>query len=277
MLLNFMDLALKNCMYALLEVDVTEVRRFIETYAAATGERLSFTGYLAFCLAHAVAADKSVQAYRKGRKQLVTFDDVDVGMMIERQFASGPAPIGHVIRRANEKSFLEIHQEIRAVQTGPLPNRESIPGWAKAAISLPGPLVALLRKGIHAARMQDPWRVWAAMAGTVGVSSVGMFGGTHRGGSWAISTPAGHSLSLIVGGIATKPFLVDGRVKPREILCLTVAFDHAVVDGAPAARFVSRLLDLIESGYGLGFLRPQEPAGSQAGSRGQAAPQPMRA
>jgi hypothetical protein len=28
-------------------------------------------------------------------------------------------------------------------------------------------------------------------------------------------------------------------------------FDHDVVDGAPAARFVERLVDLIESGYGL--------------------------
>jgi pyruvate/2-oxoglutarate dehydrogenase complex dihydrolipoamide acyltransferase (E2) component len=35
------------------------------------------------------------------------------------------------------------------------------------------------------------------------------------------------------------------------MLDLTVAFDHDVVDGAPAARFVKRLVELIESGYGL--------------------------
>ncbi len=34
-------------------------------------------------------------------------------------------------------------------------------------------------------------------------------------------------------------------------LCLTVCFDHDIIDGAPAARFVTRLKELIESGFGL--------------------------
>jgi pyruvate/2-oxoglutarate dehydrogenase complex dihydrolipoamide acyltransferase (E2) component len=56
---------------------------------------------------------------------------------------------------------------------------------------------------------------------------------------------------LIVGGIARKPAVIGEHVEPRDILDLTVAFDHDVVDGAPAARFVKRLVGLIESGYGL--------------------------
>ncbi|NTU81392.1 MAG: 2-oxo acid dehydrogenase subunit E2 [Chloroflexales bacterium] len=32
---------------------------------------------------------------------------------------------------------------------------------------------------------------------------------------------------------------------------MTVVFDHDVIDGAPAARFTRRLVELIESGYGL--------------------------
>ena len=34
----------------------------------------------------------------------------------------------------------------------------------------------------------------------------------------------------------------------RSILALTCIFDHDVVDGAPAARFATRLQQLIESG-----------------------------
>jgi pyruvate/2-oxoglutarate dehydrogenase complex dihydrolipoamide acyltransferase (E2) component len=37
----------------------------------------------------------------------------------------------------------------------------------------------------------------------------------------------------------------------RQILHLTLVFDHDVIDGAPAARFTKRLVELIESGYGL--------------------------
>jgi hypothetical protein len=32
---------------------------------------------------------------------------------------------------------------------------------------------------------------------------------------------------------------------------MTISFDHDMIDGAPAARFVQQLIDLIESGYGL--------------------------
>src|SRR5512139_569203 len=73
----------RHNMYALLEVDVTVARKFIQDYEAKTGEQLSFTGFLISCLARAVDEDKAVQAYRKGSKQLVMFDDVDVGLMVE--------------------------------------------------------------------------------------------------------------------------------------------------------------------------------------------------
>lgn len=80
------------------------------------------------------------------------------------------------------------------------------------------------------------------------MTSVGMFGGNHSG--WGISaTP--QPLGLVVGGIAWKPAVVEGRIEPREMLCLTVTFDHDIVDGAPATRFVRRLVELIESGYGI--------------------------
>ena len=45
--------------------------------------------------------------------------------------------------------------------------------------------------------------------------------------------------------------MVDGKIAIRDYLCVTLSFDHDIVDGAPAARFVSRLRELIESGYGL--------------------------
>jgi 2-oxoacid dehydrogenases acyltransferase (catalytic domain) len=110
----------KHRVYGLLEVDITIARQVIAAHKARTGEALSFTGYLA----HAVAENPLVQAYLKSRKHLVVFDDVDVGLMVEREIGGARAPMGYVIRRANHKSFREIHQEIRAVQTqAVLPNK----------------------------------------------------------------------------------------------------------------------------------------------------------
>ena len=80
------------------------------------------------------------------------------------------------------------------------------------------------------------------------ITSVGMFGGGHSG--WGL-TPTPQSLGLVVGGITWKPAVVNGGIESREILNLTIMFDHDVVDGAPATRFTRCLVELIESGYGL--------------------------
>jgi hypothetical protein len=237
----------KHSIYGLLEVDVTLVRQFIADHKTQTGEALSFTGYLAYCLARAVDEDKSVQAYLKGRTQLVISDDVDVAMPVERQIGGTRAPMVHIIRRANHKTFLEIHQEIRAVQAQPVPHNKGFAPGILFFMRLPWPVPQLFGTIIRAATRRDPAGTTVALAGTVGVTAVGMFG--LRSG-WGL-VPMVQSLGLIVGGIARKPAVVGDRIEPREMLSLTVAFDHDVVDGAPAARFVKRLVELIESGYGL--------------------------
>jgi hypothetical protein len=85
---------------------VTRVRKFIKEHEVQTGEALSFTGYLAFCLGRAVGEDKSVQAYPKGRKHLVIFDDVDVFLPVEHELAGAHAAIPYIFRGANNKSYL---------------------------------------------------------------------------------------------------------------------------------------------------------------------------
>lgn len=86
------------------------------------------------------------------------------------------------------------------------------------------------------------------------VSAVGMFG---SGGGWGI-TPTNYPLQLTVGGISRKPRFVDGEVEPRECLHVTATFDHDVVDGAPAARFLERLRELVEGAHGLGVDEGEE-------------------
>lgn len=247
--LSFLNLSSwAHYMFALLEVDVTAARRFVEAYKTRTGEGLSFTGYLTFCLARAVDEDTSVQAYLKGRDKLVVFEDVDVGMMIERRIGETRAPVGYVVRRANHKTFMEIHQEIRAVQAEPLPRRKEAPPWFRWLQRLPGPLQPLFNALVRRAIRRNPAGMWVALAGTVSVTAIGMFA---NGSGWGLAAPGGHTLCLIVGGIARKPVIVQDRIEAREVLSLTVAFDHDIVDGAPAARFTERLKELIESGYGL--------------------------
>jgi pyruvate/2-oxoglutarate dehydrogenase complex dihydrolipoamide acyltransferase (E2) component len=83
--------------------------------------------------------------------------------------------------------------------------------------------------------------------GVVLVTSVGMFGNVA---GWGIPLAA-HTLCVTVGGIESRSVLHDGELQERERLCLTVTFDHDVVDGAPAARFIQRFVTLVQEGAGL--------------------------
>ena len=236
-----------HAIYGLLEVDVTIARQIIAEHKARTGESLSFTAFLAVCIARAVEEHKEVQACLKGRRQMMIFDDVNIGLMVEHKAEGKGALMGHVIESANRKTYLEIHQEIRSVQSAPVPPGRGMPSWLRTAMLLPWPLSRLTMALLRWNRRRDPMS-FVSMGGTVAITSVGMFGGGHSG--WGL-TPTPQSLGLVVGGIAWKPAAVEGRIEPREILNLTVAFDHDVVDGAPATRFTRRLVELIESGYGL--------------------------
>jgi pyruvate/2-oxoglutarate dehydrogenase complex dihydrolipoamide acyltransferase (E2) component len=248
LMINILDLpGPTHYMYGLLEVDVTVAKQIIDGHKAATGETLSFTGYLTLCLARAVDENKEVQAYLNGRNQLILFDDVDVGMMIEHTVGEKKTLMGHVIRCANHKTYRQIHEEIRKVQSEPAPTGRGMPNWFRSILLLPRPLYRLVTGLMGMITRRDP-TINVAASGTVFITAVGMFGKGHSG--WGITTTP-HSLSLVVGSMAWKPAVIDGQIEPREILNLTVVLDHDVIDGAPATRFINSLVELIENGDGL--------------------------
>ncbi len=83
---------------------------------------------------------------------------------------------------------------------------------------------------------------------TVVVAATGM----ASPGLLAQGIPSGlHPLAIEVGGMARRP----SPEGDREMLALTVVFDHAVTDGAPVDRFVRRLHALM---IGAGGLSPAQ-------------------
>ena len=85
--------------------------------------------------------------------------------------------------------------------------------------------------------------------GTVTLTSVGMFlGGSGHG----IGVQTIMPLTVLVGGVTERPWVVDDEIVVRKILDLTVTIDHTTVDGGPAARFGATLRELLEAGGVLG-------------------------
>jgi pyruvate/2-oxoglutarate dehydrogenase complex dihydrolipoamide acyltransferase (E2) component len=253
--LDWMDLMHRqHTVHALVEVDVTDARRAIREQRAATGEGLSFTAFVVGAFARAIGEDTRMHAYRKGRRGLVLFDDVDVTVLVESDLEGAKIPVPHIVRAANRKSATSIHREIRDAQTGEVPYgglRRWLPVW----LLVPG----VVRRLAWSRLLADPRRR-KRLTGTAAVTAVGMFG---RGAGWVVPL-TDYSIALAVGSIARKPAVVADdtpggtgeRIAVREILSLTVSVDHDVIDGAPAARFTMRLKELLERGAGVATAAP---------------------
>ena len=77
---------------------------------------------------------------------------------------------------------------------------------------------------------------------TFTITNYGTFGATY-------ATPIinkGDIAILGTGRIADRPWAVDGRIEVRKILPISFTFDHRIIDGAEASRFVNRIKAFLE-------------------------------
>ncbi|MCX8053396.1 MAG: 2-oxo acid dehydrogenase subunit E2, partial [Armatimonadetes bacterium] len=73
--------------------------------------------------------------------------------------------------------------------------------------------------------------------------------GTYGVDSFTPIITPGQSAILGVGRIIQKPAVVEGRIEVRSMMTLSLTFDHRVMDGAPAAEFLARVRQILESPY----------------------------
>jgi pyruvate/2-oxoglutarate dehydrogenase complex dihydrolipoamide acyltransferase (E2) component len=230
-----MDVArTRRLILAFVEADVTEPRRMIRERRSETGVSLSLTAYVAACLARAIAQHPGLNSVRRGRK-LVTFEDINVVCYLERLHGDEPVVGFLTLRAADRASVLELTMRLRAGQA----QKSSPP---RALRHLP---VAFFRPVLrHLARSPR----FLAEAGVIAISNVGAGSGGVPGWGFA---PSATSVEVTLGGIAKRLAMVDGDLREREYLCLTVSLDHDIVDGAAGARFVRTFVDLVASGVPL--------------------------
>jgi len=222
-------------MYGLVEVDITEARRLLASHEPPS----SLTAFVVASVARAAAARPEVHAYRNWRGQLVTHRHVDVATLVEITTQQGSFALPHVLRDADLRSVPDLTSELHEVKRDPAKSESG--RWLEQA----GPIATRIPGVIPASYAVMSRSVTLRQRiGTVAVTAVGMFAG---GGGFGLTPLALMSLEVIVGGMSKCPLVVDGQVAVRDVLDLTLAVDHNVVDGAPATRFGAELRDLIES------------------------------
>ncbi|MFC2015489.1 dihydrolipoamide acetyltransferase family protein [Chloroflexota bacterium] len=83
------------------------------------------------------------------------------------------------------------------------------------------------------------------VGGTFTLTNLGMFGIDSF--TPLINLP--ECAVLGVGRIKTQPVFAGDQIVARQMMWLSLSFDHRLVDGAPAARFLQRVVRLIEDPY----------------------------
>jgi hypothetical protein len=232
----------KSICHVLVEADLSGVKERLAEHRHRTGESVSITSYVAASYVGAIAADKSVQAYRTGRSKLVVFDDIDLTFMIERDWEGTALPVFHIVRAAQTKRAHQIHAELQASREAPLGMHGPMNALEMLFFRLPRPL----RKSLWFFVRRNPY--WFKdLAGTVGIASMGMF--TAGAAAGIPITPM--TLTLTIGGIEAKLALQDGKVVEREVIHLNLSVDHDIIDGAPLMRFADRLKTILREGTAL--------------------------
>lgn len=138
--------------------------------------------------------------------QIRVLEDINVGVAV----ALTDGLIVPVVKNADQKPLDEVSKEIKA--------------FAKQA----------RKNKIEPDKM---------VGGSFTVTNVGLYGSVDYF-TPIINQP--ESAILGIGRTVEKPVVVDGQIVIRPMMGLSLAFDHRVIDGAPAAEFLAVLLDLIQ-------------------------------
>jgi pyruvate/2-oxoglutarate dehydrogenase complex dihydrolipoamide acyltransferase (E2) component len=236
----------KHHVAALIEVDVTLCREKIREHKR-SGNKISFTSWLIKTIATTLKENECASAYYNGNQQLIVFNDINVSVLVEKRLNNTKVPIPLVIKKANEKSIIEITEEIKKAKNSEFSEQDIVlhqksTRWEKIYYRLPG----FIRRYFWRYLSKHPHLAFQKM-GNVAITSIGMMGKVN---GWFIPTSI-HPVCFGISSITKKPWVTNDKVEIREILNMTILLDHDVIDGAQMARFIANLTSSIEKGTGL--------------------------
>jgi len=196
------------------EIDMTELVKFrsaLLEQEEALGTRISYTDILVFIIARALKDNPIVNASLI-ENEIKIWEDINIGVAVALEEEGEWGLIVPVVRNASQKSLVEISREVK-----------SITEKARTGKLMPDDVTG----------------------STFTLTNLGAFGGGWGFGTPIINQP--ESAIRGTGAITDRPVVRDGQIVIRPIMTYSFTFDHRVIDGAPAAKFMVSLTKLLES------------------------------
>ena len=192
------------------EIDMSEIARLRNNLVAqesTLGTHITYTDILVFAIARLLKNNPKINASIAG-KEIAVWEDINVGVAT----ALENGLIVPVVKHADRKSLVEISQEIKALVEKARENRlgsDDISG------------------------------------GTFTLTNLGALGSGWTFETAIINQP--ESAILRVGAITDRAVVRDGQIVARPIMTYSLTYDHRVIDGAVAAKFMSSLISALEN------------------------------
>ncbi|MBK7748772.1 MAG: 2-oxo acid dehydrogenase subunit E2 [Candidatus Obscuribacter sp.] len=222
--------------YLFCDVDMgwaEEVRQKLKSY----GQKVTITAFLLKAIGIAQRAHPESRTALLPWGRTVTFNNIVAGFTVERVIGKHPAVFFGAIANPDTKTVEEIANELRnyaeaKIETVPRLDEQhkfnKTPGWFRQFV---------LWAGMHFPKVRLKF-----MPATFGLSSLGKFGMT------GLIPPCVTTSTIGVGEVEERAVVRDGRIEIRPMVTIILNFDHRLMDGAPAARFMSDVKKLLEGG-----------------------------
>jgi pyruvate dehydrogenase E2 component (dihydrolipoamide acetyltransferase)/2-oxoglutarate dehydrogenase E2 component (dihydrolipoamide succinyltransferase) len=196
------------------EIDTTEMMKLRETMlgqAEVIGTRITYTDIFAFALAKLLRDNPRINSSLIDN-EIKLWDDINIGIAV----ALEDGLIVPVIKEADKKSLVEISQA-----------RATLVEKARAGKLVPDEVTG----------------------GTFTITNLGAIVGGYIFAPPIINQP--ESAILGIGGITERAVVREGQIVVRPMMTYFFTYDHRVIDGAVAAKFMNTVNQVMENTYRL--------------------------
>ena len=192
------------------EIDMGEIvklRNNLVAQESTLGTRVTYTDILVFAIARILRDHPRINASIVDN-EIKIWKDINIGVAT----ALEDGLIVPVVKHADRKSLVEISKEIKTLAEKARENK------------LSGDEIS---------------------GGTFTLTNLGALGSGWTFETAIINQP--ESAILRVGSITDRAVVRDGQVVARPIMTYSLTYDHRVIDGAAAAKFISSLISALEN------------------------------
>ena len=192
------------------EIEMTEMVKLRESLvgqAEALGAKITYTALFVFAIAKALREHPMINSSLIDN-EIKLWENINIGVVVSLE----EGLIVPVVKDADEKSLVETSQTIKT----------------------------LAQKAREAKLTPDE-----VIGGTFTITNLGALGGGYRFETAIINQP--ESAILGIGGITDRAVVREGKIVIRPIMTYYFTYDHRVIDGAVATRFMDSVIQLLEN------------------------------